>query len=91
MKYRIRSLVFVSLSCFAVTGFAQEFAVDRDDMPDKAPEYSPYVDRYHPQRVFFGDTHHHSSFSVDSGMTAGLPCRFRSCGVLGPVRIAYHG
>ncbi len=68
MKYRIRSLVFVSLSCFAVTGFAQEFAVDRDDMPDKAPEYSPYVDRYHPQRVFFGDTHHHSSFSVDSGM-----------------------
>ena len=68
MKYRIRSLVFVSLSCFAVTGFAQEFAVDRDDMPDKALEYSPYVDRYHPQRVFFGDTHHHSSFSVDSGM-----------------------
>ena len=68
MKYRIRSLVFVSLSCFAVTGFAQEFAFDRDDMPDKAPEYSPYVDRYHPQRVFFGDTHHHSSFSVDSGM-----------------------
>ena len=68
MKYRIRSLVFVSLSCFAVTGSAQEFAVDKDDMPDTAPEYSPYVDRYYPQRVFFGDTHHHSSFSVDSGM-----------------------
>ena len=68
MKYRIRSLVFVSLSCFAVMGSAQEFAVDKDDMPDTAPEYSPYVDRYYPQRVFFGDTHHHSSFSVDSGM-----------------------
>ncbi len=68
MEAHIKSLVFVSLSCFAVMGSAQEFAVDKDDMPDTAPEYSPYVDRYHPQRVFFGDTHHHSSFSVDSGM-----------------------
>jgi len=49
-------------------GFAQEFAIDQDDMPNKAPEYSPYVDQHFPQRVFFGDTHHHSSFSVDSGM-----------------------
>ncbi len=68
MEAHIKSLVFVSLSCFAVMGSAQEFAVDKDDMPDTAPEYSPYVDRYHPRRVFFGDTHHHSSFSVDSGM-----------------------
>ncbi len=68
MEAHIKSLVFVLLSCFAVMGSAQEFAVDKDDMPDTAPEYSPYVDRYYPQRVFFGDTHHHSSFSVDSGM-----------------------
>ena len=31
-------------------------------------EYSPYVGQNFPQRVFFGDTHHHSSYSVDSGM-----------------------
>jgi len=68
MKFLIKSLVFVPLSCFASMGFAQEFAIDQDDMPNKAPEYSPYVDQHFPQRVFFGDTHHHSSFSVDSGM-----------------------
>ncbi len=49
-------------------GFAQDFAVDRDDMPDEAPEYSPYVDDHFPKRVYFGDTHHHSSYSFDSGM-----------------------
>jgi hypothetical protein len=32
------------------------------------PVYSPYVDRVIPRQVFFGDTHHHSSYSVDSGM-----------------------
>jgi hypothetical protein len=31
-------------------------------------EYSPYVDQHFPQRLLFGDTHHHSSFSVDSGL-----------------------
>ncbi len=32
------------------------------------PNYSPYVDQHFPTRVFWGDTHHHSSFSCDSGM-----------------------
>ena len=31
-------------------------------------EYSPYVGQHYPQRVYFGDTHHHSSLSFDSGM-----------------------
>jgi hypothetical protein len=61
-------LVLVPLCCFAVAGLAQEFTIEQEDMPDRAPEYSPYVDQYFPQRVFWGDTHHHSSFSVDSGM-----------------------
>jgi hypothetical protein len=68
MKLLIRSLVLVPLCCFAVAGLAQEFTIEQEDMPDRAPEYSPYVDQYFPQRVFWGDTHHHSSFSVDSGM-----------------------
>lgn len=34
----------------------------------KKPNYSPYVDQHFPNRVFWGDTHHHSSFSCDAGL-----------------------
>jgi hypothetical protein len=30
--------------------------------------YSPYVDQHFPKQVYFGDTHHHSSLSMDSGL-----------------------
>lgn len=32
------------------------------------PAYSPYAEARHPTRVFFGDTHLHTSFSTDAGM-----------------------
>ena len=32
------------------------------------PAYSPYAAPAHPTRVFFGDTHLHTSFSTDAGM-----------------------
>ena len=47
---------------------AQEFTVDSSQVLKEPKPYSPYVDQHFPQRVFFGDTHHHSSFSVDAGM-----------------------
>jgi len=31
-------------------------------------EYSPYLDRGYPDRVYFGDTHLHTSYSTDAGM-----------------------
>jgi hypothetical protein len=31
-------------------------------------EYSPYLDIGYPQRVFWGDTHLHTSYSTDAGM-----------------------
>ena len=31
-------------------------------------EYSPYLNIGYPQRVFWGDTHTHTSFSTDGGM-----------------------
>jgi hypothetical protein len=46
----------------------QEWTVERDQRVEQPKPYSPYVDQHFPQRVFFGDTHHHSSFSVDSGL-----------------------
>ena len=45
------------------------------DVPRPAPEhlkgsknYSPYADRQHPTRVYWGDQHLHTSFSADAGM-----------------------
>jgi hypothetical protein len=34
---------------------------------EPAPDYSPYLEGV-PTRVYWGDTHHHSSYSFDSGM-----------------------
>jgi len=59
---------------------AQEFTLDQDQLIEQPAPYSPYVDQHYPQRVLFGDTHHHSSFSVDSGLignTLGPDVSFR--------------
>jgi hypothetical protein len=65
-------------AAFAVAGFAlPALAGDGDSgalskqaaervYPAK-PAYSPYADRNFPTRPFFGDTHLHTSFSMDAG------------------------
>ncbi len=58
---------------------AQE-TVDKDQLLEQPKAYSPYVDEHFPQKVLFGDTHFHSSLSVDSGMIGnriGLDEAFR--------------
>src|SRR5688500_19010298 len=35
--------------------------------PGKPPGYSPYAGRNFPSRVFWGDTHLHTSASMDAG------------------------
>ena len=61
-----RILAFVLLSAaFAMSALAQE------DVPGVAPgerEYSPYPEQSFPNRVFFGDTHLHTTYSADAGM-----------------------
>lgn len=39
---------------------------DADRVNQKRP-YSPYADRKFPTRLFFGDTHLHTSFLMDAG------------------------
>ena len=41
---------------------------EKDKLVEQPKPYSPYVDQHFPQRVYFGDTHHHSSYSFDSGL-----------------------
>ena len=47
-------------------------AQDLDASPDQVTigkgEYSPYLDQGFPDRVYFGDTHLHTSYSTDAGM-----------------------
>ena len=68
---------FVALSGLLVAGSlflslaaarAQEWTPRKEQVLDKKSEYSSYVAEDFPRRVFFGDTHHHSSYSFDSGM-----------------------
>jgi hypothetical protein len=64
-------------ACLAAPAFAAEQGVNTDigtldqQAAEKAfpakPPYSPYAGRDFPTRPFFGDTHTHTSFSMDAG------------------------
>jgi len=67
----------VFLLCCLVSGvtFAEgvqtvgaDFAISKDNVPQKEPVYSPYVGQSHPNRVYWGDTHVHTSYSWDAGL-----------------------
>lgn len=67
-------IAFVACLVLALGGvaFAAEFTVDREDIKGDEPDFSPYVDRNIPTRVFWGDTHHHTSNSPDSGLLGNI-------------------
>lgn len=53
---------------FALPAAAQDFAVQEGDIDIGGQEYSPYLYQSFPDKVFFGDTHLHTSYSTDAGM-----------------------
>ena len=64
------------VACVAATllyaGAAEAQQLDLSAQPGDVTigkkEYSPYLNRGYPQRVFWGDTHLHTAYSTDAGM-----------------------
>jgi len=66
----VRLVVMVCCLVGAATTMAQEPAPPEQTLQNvfpKKPPYSPYADRHFPERVYWGDTHLHTSFSMDAG------------------------
>ncbi|MGR3660321.1 MAG: DUF3604 domain-containing protein [Paracoccaceae bacterium] len=61
----LTTTAIIALCSFSVT--AQD-AGDPGNIRAAAPEYSPYLNYNYPDRVFFGDSHLHTSYSTDAGL-----------------------
>jgi len=64
---KIFVIVLAAMSFFASPLLAQELTVDKNNVVQSEPDYSPFVDQHYPTQIFFGDTHLHTSNSPDAG------------------------
>ena len=70
MKSKIFALWFYICMAVTLSVFAQDAGTPDKESVEKAfakKPYSPYAGRNFPTRPFFGDTHTHTSFSMDAG------------------------
>lgn len=62
----------IFIQCLTLAMATSAFALDihpaKEDVKPPKKEYSPYVEDHFPNRVYFGDTHLHTSWSTDAGM-----------------------
>jgi hypothetical protein len=67
----VRNLLALNVILLVVLGgpaLGQEWTADSSQVVERPKPYSPFVDQHFPQRVYFGDTHHHSALSADAGL-----------------------
>ena len=58
----------VILALAALPALSQDVDLGAENVALGEAEYSPYLDRGYPDRVYFGDTHLHTAYSTDAGM-----------------------
>jgi len=63
-----RALLTAMVSATVILPSEGQEVVNKDDFAAPARNYSPNIDAHFPNRVFWGDTHLHTSFSTDAGM-----------------------
>ena len=68
MKTNIVAALAAIAASLAIPASAQDIAVEKDDVQVGKKQYSPYLHQTQPNRVFWGDTHLHTSYSTDAGM-----------------------
>lgn len=67
MTLKFYSIVALAL-ILPLQANAQEFSITKGETIERKQEFSPFVDQYFPNRVYWGDTHLHTSNSPDAGM-----------------------
>ena len=60
--------IIISVMTLPGLALAQDLRPSEEDFETPKEEYSPFVDDHFPTRVWFGDTHLHTSWSADAGM-----------------------
>jgi hypothetical protein len=77
--FTVGLLLGLPLVSVSVPALAQD-AGDPANVSQPEKEYSPYLGHNYPDKVFWGDTHLHTSYSADAGMfgnSSGLNARLQ--------------
>ena len=67
-RFTNTAALFTALT-IAGTAVAQDINPPEDQVQPPKKEYSPFIDDHFPTRPLFGDTHIHTSWSADAGLT----------------------
>ena len=71
MKATVRMWT-IAVASVVMLAHAELWAQDAPGPTNDKIDYSPYPTKNFPNRVYFGDTHLHTSYSTDAGMIGNI-------------------